>query len=213
MLNFVLSRMFYKLPDPIFTEDEIIQFNRLIEETGEGSLIEWSLPYPKLKFLQYLAIEERFLFHGSNTVHIDEFTPREQTLFNNKVTHAVFASAQPLWSMFYAVLDRSKVVGAFRNGCLVSKKETFVYYSINQDTSNNNPWTSGMMYILPRSNFKRADLNRIYFDEWISTTPIKPLYKLEIDVNDFPMLNKVAIHQNKESLYKTLFSYKRRTKS
>ena len=69
----------------------------------------------------------------------------------------------------------------------------------------NNPWTSGMLYILPRNKFEPADNSNVYFDEWICHDFVGPVSQLTVDVEDFYFLNRVATHNDKESLLKTLF--------
>jgi len=213
MIRFILSLMFLKISKPTYSQEEIEHFEQILIKVNLGEPLQWQSAYSKVKFLQYVATKGNYLFHGSNHTSIIEFTPKQQTLFNNEVVEAVFASAEPIWALFYAVFDRSKLSGSFRNGCFVSKNDKFVYYSINQSTYERHPWINGMMYIVPRSKFKRADHNKVYFDEWISLEPVAPLFKLEITVDDFIYKNKVAVHADDESLYKTLFMYKARTRS
>lgn len=211
MISILLKIILYTSPKIDFYPAEIAAYDELISKIYEGQLIPEKLPFPKYRFLQYLSLKEDFVFHGSNNLEIEMFEPRKQTLFNDKLTKAVFASSEPIWSMFYAVFDRSKLVGSFRNGCLVYKNEKYHYYSLNKSTMKNKPWTSGKIYILPRNKFKPADNRNVHFDEWICHEPVKPVSQLSVCAEDFYYINKVAIHMNQEPLLKTWLFYKVRT--
>lgn len=206
----LLSMLLSKSPEIRLAEDERIAYEKLAAQISAGQSIVYDLPYPKLGFLQYLSESEQYVFHGSNHKQIDRFEPRQQTLFNNKLVNAVFATADPNWSVFYAVLNRSKVAGSFRNGCISANGRRYHYYSLNKTTMNSGPWIEGSLYILPRADFVRADSGRVYFDEWISYQPVVPFAKLDVSMDDFYYKNKVATHRDHESLLVTWLLYKPR---
>jgi|SRR5699024_7294058 len=211
MISFAMKTLLYSSPKMDFSTNEIAEYNKLISKVYEGQLFPKDLSFPKYRFLQYISLHGDFIFHGSNNLDIDIFKPQEQTLFNGKKTKAVFASSEPIWSMFYAVLDRSKLVGSIRNGCLVYKNKKYHYYSLNKSTMEKDPWTSGKLYILPKNVFKLADNNNIHFDEWISHDFVKPINHLEIHPDDFYFKNRVSTHKKHESNVKTWLLYKYRT--
>lgn len=208
MISVILSILLNRFPKTIFTEEEIAQYEKLALTIVDGGLINYELPFEKHRFLLYLSAKGNYLFHGSNQLNIERFEPRDQTLFNGELTKAVFASSDPIWSTFYAVLDRSKVVGGFRNGCVIGGKRKYHYYSINDATMNEGPWTSGMIYILPKDKFKLSGHGKIQFDEWISHEHVMPICKMSISVDDFYYKNKVSVHKDNESLLKTWLLYK-----
>jgi len=207
LLNFLLSPS----PSSDFTELEVIEYERMIPRLCKGEFA-YDSTYPKYRFLQFLALKNHVLFHGSNNSEIDIFEPREQTLFNGDLVRAVFASADPTWSIFYAVFDRSKQVGSFRNGCLIFKNKKYHFYSLNASTMLNNPWTKGTIYILPQDKFKKSDNNIVHFDEWVSHEHVKPIARLEVGIEDFYFRDKVSTHKDNESLLKTWLLYKVRSK-
>lgn len=211
MISIFMKTLLYSSPKIEFSTEEIVEYDELISKIYEGQLIPKELPFPKYRFLQYISLHGDFIFHGSNNSDIDIFEPREQTLFNGKKTKAVFASSDPIWAMFYAVFDRSKLVGSFRNGCLVYKNKKYHYYSLNKSTMEKNPWTSGKLYILPKKVFKPADNGNIHFDEWISHDFVKPINHLAVHSDDFYFINRVSTHKNRESNVKTWLLYKYRT--
>lgn len=211
MISILMKTLLCASPDIEFSPDEVSEYNELISSIYEGQPISYSLNFPKYRFLQYLTLQGDFVFHGSNHMSIDIFEPRKQTLFNGQLTQAVFASTEANWSVFYAVLDRNKLTGGFRNGCLVYKGKKYHYYSLNQSTMKNNPWTSGKLYIFPKNKFKPSDTGKFRFDEWVCHEPVKPLSRLEVGPKDFYYLNRVSIHKNNESTVKTWLLYKIRT--
>ena len=213
MLSLVLRTLLYDAPQVIFSDAEIKEYEKINSTIKNGELLTLDHHISKYRFLLYLSQHHNYLFHGSNHPSIDEFEPREQTLYNNKLTKAVFASSEPMWSIFYAVFDRSKLVGSFRNGCLVYKNKKYHFYSLNESTKNNDPWTEGVIYLLPRDTFVQPDQKKLHFDEWICHDYVKPLGKIKVNASDFIYKNKVATHQAHESLIKTWLLYKRRTRN
>ncbi|MFC4307320.1 hypothetical protein ACFO1S_28235 [Cohnella boryungensis] len=100
-------------------------YDQAIRQRG---LIEYDSSYPKFRFLQYLSLLQQTLFHGSNNNEIDEFEPRRQTLYNGRYVDAVFATNDGIRPFFYAILNKSKLMGDFRNDCLALSKKKHRYY-------------------------------------------------------------------------------------
>lgn len=211
MISLLLRILFYPSPKIVFEKEEAARYEKRASVLEAQSLITDDWPYPKYRFLEYLSLKQEYVFHGSNNHAIDTFEPREQTLYNNEWTKAVFATQDPHWAIFFAVFNRSNLIGSFRNGCLIGRSGTYHYYSLNESTMKNHPWTEGTVYILPRNKFKPSGRGRIRFDEWICHEPVKPAGKLEVSIDDFFYKDKVAVHKEGESLLKTGVFYKART--
>ncbi len=211
MMSLLFSILLYPSPTVVFSTDEIEQYEELSKSVEEGCLIDYPLPYPKFRFLQYLSLKGNYVFHGSNHHNIERFRPREQTLYNNVKTTAVFATTEPLWAIFFAVFNRSSLIGSFRNGCMIGRNKKYHYYSINESTIKNSPWTEGMLYILPKDKFHKSGQGKVQFDEWICPESVVPKGKIRVSVSDFYFLNKVAVHKDRESLFRTWLFYKART--
>lgn len=211
MRSVILRTLLHPSPTMHFSQEEVSEYNELISNIYAGQLVLDNLSFPKQRFLHYLTLNGDFVFHGSNNIHIDTFEPRKQTLFNGELTEAVFASSTARWSMFYAVFDRDQLVGGFRNGCLIYKNKRYHYYSFNELTMNNNPWTSGKIYIFPKQKFTPSDSRRVRFDEWICNDTLRPISQLAVSVSDFYFKDKVSTHLDDESMVKTLLLYKMRT--
>lgn len=210
----LLNILFYPSPQIVISKEEEKQFNDLYEAalTRSDRLIEYNLPIPKYKFLYYISNNKPIVFHGSNNKLIDSFEPREQTLYDGKIAKAVFATKDPIWPVFYAVLEKGKILGDFRNGSLSTNgRKWFHFYSLTKSTILNNPWTSGMIYLLPEHSFLFLGKGVIQFNEWISDMNVSYIAKLEVKPIDFYFLNKVATHRTDESIIKSWLLYKFRT--
>ncbi|MHC0035543.1 hypothetical protein [Pseudoneobacillus sp. C159] len=209
----LLKILFHPSPEIKVNKQEEQLFNDLFKSSSNkpDKLIEYNLPIPKYKFLSYLAQHQSIVFHGSNNKQIEKFEPRPQTLYDGKMATAVFATKDPIWTMFYAVLNKDKVVHNIRNGSISTDGEqTFHFYSLTKPTFTNNPWTSGMIYLLPEDTFTHIGKGVIQFSEWISENEVSPIAKIEVEPRDFYFLNKVATHQPNESVLKSWLLYKSR---
>ncbi|MBP1903763.1 hypothetical protein J2Z32_000375 [Paenibacillus turicensis] len=219
--SLLFSMLLYPSPTITFTTEETRQYDQLLAAMQENEiLIDYNLPYPKYRFLHYLSLQGNYIFHGSNHLNIASFEPRQQTLYNNEITSAIFATTEPLWSMFYAVFNKEKMIGNFRNGCIIGRNKKYHFYSLSKSTFDTDPWTEGMLYVLPRGAFHRsgessgeAVAEKLQFDEWISLAPVSPKWKLKIAPADFYFLDKVAIHPDNEALWKSWLLYKVRVRT
>ncbi len=211
MISLILSILMYPSPTAVFTKNEMEKYEELLQSVHEGRLMEYTLEFPKHRFLQYVSAKGEYVFHGSNHHHISSFEPREQTLYNNELATAVFATTDLIWSMFFAVLDRGAVIGSFRNGCIKGRHTNYHYYSINESTLQNHPWTDGMLYLLPKEPFEMSGQGHVQFDEWICKEPVVPIGKISVSLDDFYFSDKIAVHRDQESLLSTWIFYKART--
>ncbi|NIK79997.1 hypothetical protein FHS15_005181 [Paenibacillus castaneae] len=213
MYSFLLKRLFIQMPSIVIDSREANEYERLLLRASQSEgFIHYDCHYPKYRFISYMCKQKKCMAHGSNTSSIEQFEPRKQTLFNGKYVEAVFATKDAIWPLFYAVFDRSKLYGNFRNGCLRihNEDESYYFFSLTEQTMCEGPWTEGSIYFLPEVNFRRVSNRGVFFDEWISKEPVVPSYRLEVTKEDFPLLEKVSIHKSDESIFKTWFSYKRR---
>jgi hypothetical protein len=189
------------LPPQAIEEFETIY--RTYIAKGNGDFIHYTSSYPKYLFLHYLIEKKDVLVHGSNNENIEIFEPKEQTLFTGKPVKAVFAASDGIWSMFFAVINRSEYVGSLRNACftLQTKKgmKRFYYFSVNEEFKGE-LWKDGCIYIMPKHFFKQGGIK----DEWICETKVKPLAKLPVTRKDFPFLEKVKHHKETDSMLKIM---------
>ncbi|MFD0674912.1 hypothetical protein [Cohnella sp. GCM10027633] len=213
MLSLMLKLLFCRRTVPAFSTEERDRFEEMyLSAIRNNGVVCYSSELPKSRFIDYLIQEKSFVAHGSNRMNIERFEPREQTLYNGELVNAVFATKDGVWPMFYAILDRSKVVGNFRNGCLRTANDTRHYFfSLTKKTIAQNPWICGTIYLLSSDTFERTHKSRVYFDEWISRQEAKPVLRLEVSAEDFEYRDKISAHKPEESIVTTWLRYKFRT--
>lgn len=216
ILSFLLRLFFYRAPQIDYTAAEIQEYKRIFDEAVHSNKpeINYTSSFPKCRFITYICETKGVFLHGSTNQQIDLFEPRKQTLYNGKMTEAVFASKDGIWPVFYAILDKQKVVNTFRNGCIkvASSNSKYHFYSINKSTHKKNPWTTGTVYFLPDETFIKVSSGNVAFEEWVSSKPVKPVCRIEVNPEDFLYIDKISIHHDRESTIKTWFLYKVRTK-
>ncbi|MEK0316117.1 hypothetical protein [Cohnella sp. 56] len=213
LLSIILKVFFYRLPAPLFSAEEVKAFSRIYEtavSTHTEIVIESS--FVKSRFIQYVCATREVVVHGSNHSGIDEFIPKRQTLFDGKYVNAVFATKDAVWGIFYAVFDRRKLVGSFRNACLKLREDDSSYYffSLTPNTLDKKPWTTGTIYFLPQKYFDRSKKGIVSFDEWTSQVAVKPLTQLQVGPQDFGFLKSISWHKPSENIIKSWLLYKYR---
>jgi hypothetical protein len=202
----------YWLPRPSVAVDPIAHeaFDALWGATlGTGGCpsIAYTLPYPKWQFLCHLADQHAVALHGSGDAGIDRFEPRQPndiTEFGNQ--KAVYAAADGLWAMFFAVVDRGRV-GSIINACIRIADGSgtvhgpFYVFSVSQSALAHRPWRSGMLYLLPRSSFiaqppESFGSLQVHIAQLASFEAVRPLAKLSVTPEDFPFLALTRGHDD-----------------
>ncbi len=184
-------------------------FEALYEQAvheGNGEPIAYRLAYPRHQFLSYLSEEKGLLFHGSNEREILEFEPRGHTLgpTQQQSELAVSACADGLWAMAFAILDRSRYRGSFHNGVIPlpsTRGEVRLYqFSIGQEFLSADPpiFVDGTVYILAPEPFDRMTQGPVGPNslEFHSREAVRPLARLDVRPNDFPLLSKFGGHDD-----------------
>lgn len=201
-------------PDPDLSPSKRAQFDHLLQsclQQDDGGWIPYDLPYPRHEFVQYLSDQDRFIFHGSNNLEIETFQPFRKSMELRDSTGrgniaGVYGTHDGLWSMFFAVIDRSALRGSIRNGVMyfqnrAGERLPVYHFSINQEQLAQKPLTEGALYLLPRSPFKRLRLTDVSFaNEWASEEPVRAIAKLHLQPGDFPFLDRIGGHDDGELL-------------
>ena len=200
----------YFLPQPAanWNPGTIASFEQLfteINEQGIETAIDYTLPAPKWQFLCYLCDHKNIVLHGSGERDIAEFEPRQSNdvaEFGNRC--AVYAASDGIWPMYFAIVDRDRYVTSLINACfwvLEAEKKNGPYYffSINGDALPHAPWRKGMIYLLPRDTFVQQSRQpyknlEIEHAQWASLAPVKPLAKIAVEPDDFPLLAQIRPH-------------------
>ncbi|MFN8487100.1 MAG: hypothetical protein U0350_05865 [Caldilineaceae bacterium] len=197
-------------PSVDFAEKTRTAFDRLFHTTlraGGCPTIDFTLPWPKWQFLCYLAEQHDIALHGSGDPNIALFEPRQPidlTEFGNQ--KAVYAAADGIWAMFFAIVDRDRV-GSIANACIRLADQAgavhgpYYIFSVSQSALPNQPWRTGTVYLLPRSSFivqPPMILGAIeaHSAQLASFAPVQPLAKLTVTPADFPFLQQIRGHDD-----------------
>ena len=197
-------------PNVDFDESTRSAFDELLRATlsrGECPTIEFTLPHTKWQFLCHVADHHDIALHGSGNPNIALFEPRQSndlSEFGNQ--KAVYAAADGIWSMFFAIVDRDRV-GSVTNACVRLADQTgtihgpFYVFSISQSALPSQPWRTGTVYLLPRQTFtQQAPLafgpNEVRIAQLASLEAVRPLAKLTVTPEDFPFLGQIRGHDD-----------------
>ena len=160
------------------------------------------------KFLCGVADRRRFAFHGTGDPDIESFEPRHPIDFapfgDQK---AVFATSDPIWAMFYAIVDRDSHDITLNNGCIVvldangDPGTPHYYFSISRGTLPQRPWRTGYVYLLPIEGFVEqaagpygGQVARV--PQLASPAPVRPLARMQVSPGDFPFLAQIRGHDD-----------------
>lgn len=195
------------LAPEVTPNDEKFQYFENVYQAAlatQGKLIEYTSVYPKHEFLHYLVTHHNVILHGSTNSAIDLFQPQRFSLDTNAQgsLSAVYATTDPIWPMYFAILDWRVYRGSSRNGVQWVQDATGAirkayHFSLNHDMLPLQPWTNGVIYILPRLTFEELrDDDGELTEEWASYAPVVPLARLPITPDNFPFLNDIRGHDD-----------------
>lgn len=173
--------------------------------SGPGGSVDYRLAAPRWQLLCWLADTQDVLLHGSGSADIEEFEPRlavDVAEFGART--AVYAASDGLWPMYFAIVDRTRVTSLV-NACAHvldddgSRAATAYYFSVDDDALTAGPWRSGSVYVLPRHPFEPEpeeirDGVRLAPTQWASPVAVRPLARLDVMPQDFPLLDLVHGH-------------------
>ena len=157
---------------------------------------------PLWQFLCHAADHHGIAVHGSGDPHIEVFEPRQPhdlTEFGNQ--RAVYAAADGIWAMFFAVVDRERVE-SIGNACATVigadgvEDGPFYVFAMSDDALPTEPWRAGTVYLLPRDSFEQQPTERlgdteVRIAQLASTDPVRPLARITVHPDDFPFLRQV----------------------
>ena len=198
-------------PSVDFDKRSRTAFDELLNETlslGGCPTIPFSLPWPKWQFLCHLADHHDIALHGSGDPDIPLFEPRQSSDLNEFGNQkAIYAAADGLWAMFFAIVDRERV-GSITNACIRLSDESgalhgpYYVFSVSQSALPIQPWRTGTVYLLPRSTFITQSpiafgSNQVHIAQLASFVPVEPLAKLTVTPADFPFLMQIRGHDDR----------------
>lgn len=175
---------------------------------------------PKIELLRWLTERRAVLFHGSARDDIQLLEPirrsRDSTEFGNQ--QAVYASDDPVWAIYFAILRRDKPFGT-RNGSM-SVAGAGVYprwynFSLRPLFDPETRFGPGSLYVLPRAPFRPEPplLGTIDTAQWVSMGPVRPFVRIDVAPDDFPFLDAVGPYSEREPMLFTMLraSFRSRT--
>ena len=155
-------------------------------------------------FLCSLAARRRIAFHGTGDPGIELFEPREPVDFAPfGQQSAVFATSDPIWAMFYAIVDRARHTLTLNNGCLVLEDtgDAYYYFSVSRQALPLRPWRTGYLYLLPADTFVEQP-GAVYagrpahIPQLASPVAVRPFARLRITPRSFPFLARIRGHDD-----------------
>lgn len=175
---------------------------------GGSREVEYTLTAPRWQFLCYLTDHLGVAVHGSAATDIAVFEPRQskdENPFGNQ--KAVYAAADGLWAMFYAILDRKRFPMSLNNACVRlsdrsgQMSDSMYVFSISKAALVQQPWARGMVYILPMDTFVRQPAlpfgeMEVHVPQLASLEPVTPLARLAVGPEDFPFLHTIRGHDD-----------------
>jgi hypothetical protein len=148
-------------------------------------------------FLEFLTKQRGLLVHGSNRADIDIFEPRVAgDTFAGGEVPKVYATSSGIAALFYAILDRKRL---WELPCVPAmtviyapwvehghRREGF-WFTVDHRALPYAPWRAGTVYVLPHGSFT-ADYQEV---QWYSLTAVRPMARLRVMPEDFPLLHEV----------------------
>ena len=185
------------------TRSEFDQLFARLRAAGTNARIDYTFPVPKWQFVCYLADHWGVVLHGTGDPHIQVFEPRPSNDLNDfGAQTAVYAARDGLWAMFFAILDRTRYPLTTTNACiqLVDEagqvSEPRYVFAVSRPALLQQPWRTGMIYLLPGDTFVNQPSLRfgpyeVRVPQLASLAPVKPFARLEVDPDDFPFLKDI----------------------
>ena len=166
------------------------------------------LPAPRLEFLDWLAAKRGVVFHGSQHGDMAELSTERRssdaTAWGNQP--AVYASNDPVWAIYFAVLRRDNGWTGTRNGSLGLGRRRFYFFVHNRGSESAERFAPGSLYVLPARTFVAAPPLAGLFDtaHLVSHEPVTPLARIDVSPGDFPFRDRVRYYRNREPIWISL---------
>jgi hypothetical protein len=166
---------------------------------GPAEPIDYRLAAPKWQFLCHVADRGEALLHGSSAPDIALFEPRQSNdiaEFGNRT--AVYAAADGLWALYFAILDRPAHEMSLMNSCFRVRHADgtasgpYYFFSVNTEVLEQDQFSPGTVYLLPPGPFEREAPYReggrlVETAQAAALEPVAPLARLTVERADFPL--------------------------
>jgi hypothetical protein len=203
----------YWLPRPHYNLDPPLQagFDAVLDAAlarGPDQPMDYPLDAPRWLFLCYAAERRGLALHGSLDPNIERFKPRQpHDLREFGAQLAVYAASEGIWPMYFAIVDRLRYPTAIVNACIRLEapdgtlSPPHYFFSVGRHVIDQQPYTSGMVYLLPRGPFRPEPPfpygdYKVHTAQLASPEAVQPLAKLAVAPQDFPFLAHMRAHDD-----------------
>ena len=201
----------YWLQRPSFevTPSLRMAFDTLLDQgiaQGPAATLNYTLDAPKWAFHCYAAETRGLALHGSLDPDITEFEPRQSNdLRAFGAQKAVYAAADGIWPIYFAIVDRIRHPMSLMNACIRIElpdgdtTPSLYLFSLPKHLLSLRPYTNGVVYLLPKEMFVSDQAipfgaAKVYPAQLASLVAVKPLAKLAVTPEDFPFLADMRTH-------------------
>ena len=105
---------------PVAKKTEFAEY--FLQAVSDGPNLRNPIPHSTFEFLCYMSDYEDLVFHGTQRTELDQLHPIRETTdlseFGKK--QMLFGSPDAIWSLWFAILDKTQARGT-SNGCLTVK--------------------------------------------------------------------------------------------
>ena len=171
------------------------------------------IPEPRLDFLRWLAEHHPVVFHGSPRDDLTELSTerrsRDQTAGGDQ--QAVYASADPVWAIYFACLRRDRGFTGTKNGSLgrpggplYPRRYFFLH---NHGSASPDRFGPGSLYLLPPDTFvgDAPLVGVVDTAHLVSHQPVRPLARVDVTPEDFPFRKRIGYFRAREPVWVSLF--------
>ena len=162
----------------------------------------------RVDFLRWLGEHRDVLFHGSSRGDFAVLEPirlsNDTRDFGNR--QAVFATDDPVWALWFAILRRGEGYRSTRNGSLRiagdDASTRCYFFMVNRGALSDERFGTGYLYVLPRATFELEPPIAGVLDtgQWASFDAVQPLVRVEVGPEHFPLLDAVAEHDDESDV-------------
>ncbi len=183
-------------------------------QPGNGEVLVVESPGQVSDFLRYLGTQHSLLFHGTKRAGLANLAVERESGDSREFgrQQAVFASNDPLWAMFFALVNRP-FAKSFRNASMASiGNPAKRRYYLSADVPDTEPLlTRGWVYVVSANGFRSepATYGAIETGQWVSTEPVRPLAAVAVAPQDYPLAAAVRRHRPQERQITTLWQSRR----
>lgn len=164
-----------------------------------------ALPAARLDFLRWLGEARGVLFHGSQRNDLVELSTERKsydaTAWGDQ--QAVYASSDPVWAIYFAVLRRDNGWRGTRNGSMGIGGRRYYFFVHNRGSQSPERFGPGSLYILPPDTFA-AERWLVDTAHLVSPVPVEPLARVDVTPEDFPFRGRIGYYRDREPIWISL---------